>query len=315
MKILFPSEPFNTKEVDSSFTAEYEAAKLNGFEVFLFDHDEMVKTGQLKSNLPILDKEYKNIILRSWMLNALSYACLEEGLAKRGYNLINVLNEYLNCHYFTNAFPVIHSYTSKSWWTFPWHAIQSDSIRAIDWKPIRDYLGGDVIIKDYVKSEKGNPDLFILKKELDNDKFGDRVLNFIEARGKLFNVGLVFKEIVSLKKYEGQTNEWRLFFLQNKLLICNQNSDTPKEVICPSDIVISEFSLLAKKINSNFFTMDIAEKEDGTWMILELGDGQVSGLPVKGDAIGFYNKLNRMLSEISWSNVKLLCEEQNQQNK
>lgn len=296
MIILFPSEPFSPKEVDSSFKSEYEAAKLVGFEVFLFDHDEMATTGNLISNLQYNGGDYEEIILRSWMLKAEYYGCLLVGLLEKNYKLINGFNEYLNCHYFTNAYPIIHDHTSKAWWTFEWENMSNTN--TIDWKPMRDYLGGDVLIKDYVKSEKGNPDLFILNKELKNHEFYDRVLKFIEARGKLFNKGLVFKEVVELKKYEGQTNEWRMFFLNKKLLLCNQNSDNPVDVTPPDKDMINGFTELAKKVNSNFFTMDIARTEHGSWMILELGDGQVSGLPLKSDAISFYNNMNNMLQKI-----------------
>ena len=30
---------------------------------------------------------------------------------------------------------------------------------------------------------------------------------------------------------------------------------------------------------SPFFTMDLAQAEDGHWFIMEIGDGQVAGLP------------------------------------
>lgn len=120
MIILFPSEPFSPKEVDSSFKAEYEAAKLVGFEVFLFDHDEMSKTGHLKTNLPYSHGWNEPVILRSWMLKSEYYACLQVNLIEKNYTLINDVQEYWNCHYFTNAFPIIHEYTSKAWWTFDW---------------------------------------------------------------------------------------------------------------------------------------------------------------------------------------------------
>lgn len=297
MIILFPSEPFSPKEIDSSFIAEYEAAKLAGFEVFLFDHDEMVKSGHFITNIPYNHGATEKVILRSWMLKYEIYACLSVSLIEQNYELFNGLDGYANCHYFPNAFPIIKEYTSNAWWTFDWEYTMCNTDR-INWQPIRDYLGGDVLIKDYVKSEKGNSELFILKKDLKNHEFYGRILKFIEARGNLFNKGLVFKEVVELKKYDGQTNEWRMYFLKNQLLVCDRNSEAPLYSMAPYKDMIDGFSDLAKKIKSDFFTMDIAETEHGTWMILELGDGQVSGLPLKTDALGFYNKMNMLLNKI-----------------
>jgi hypothetical protein len=51
------------------------------------------------------------------------------------------------------------------------------------------------------------------------------------------------------------------------------------------------FSEIGQRIDSNFFTMDIAKKKDGEWMIIELGDGQVSGLPENTNKDDFYESL------------------------
>jgi ATP-grasp domain-containing protein len=44
-------------------------------------------------------------------------------------------------------------------------------------------------------------------------------------------------------------------------------------------------------VQSRFFTMDVAKRVDGGWMIVELGDGQVAGLPVRADVGAFYRVL------------------------
>jgi ATP-grasp domain, R2K clade family 3 len=43
--------------------------------------------------------------------------------------------------------------------------------------------------------------------------------------------------------------------------------------------------------------MDLARRGDGEWMIVELGDGQVSGLPREADADRFYSALNERWPE------------------
>ena len=54
---------------------------------------------------------------------------------------------------------------------------------------------------------------------------------------------------------------------------------------------IETFSSVAQKIQSRFFTIDVARKRDGTWNIIELGDGQVAGLPARADMEAFYQAL------------------------
>ena len=52
------------------------------------------------------------------------------------------------------------------------------------------------------------------------------------------------------------------------------------------------------KVKSRFFTMDIAKRKDGEWMIVELGDAQVAGLPDTADIPQFYQVLaERLLAQ------------------
>ncbi len=51
------------------------------------------------------------------------------------------------------------------------------------------------------------------------------------------------------------------------------------------------FSDVARQVESRFFTMDVAQTVSGEWMIVELGDGQVAGLPSRADVIKFYREL------------------------
>ena len=51
------------------------------------------------------------------------------------------------------------------------------------------------------------------------------------------------------------------------------------------------FAAVAGGVRSRFFTMDVAQRRDGDWLIVELGDGQVAGLPDHADVDGFYKAL------------------------
>jgi hypothetical protein len=89
------------------------------------------------------------------------------------------------------------------------------------------------------------------------------------------------------------TREFRLFFLKGKLIYASQyweEGDYSKAVL-PKDLFID----VAKNVKSNFFTMDIAQKTDGSWLIVELGDAQVAGLPDKADETQFYESIRTFL--------------------
>jgi len=54
---------------------------------------------------------------------------------------------------------------------------------------------------------------------------------------------------------------------------------------------------VASQIDSNFFTIDIAEKEDGKWMIIETGDGQVSDTSPGQNCLDFYMSMEGLVKE------------------
>lgn len=56
-------------------------------------------------------------------------------------------------------------------------------------------------------------------------------------------------------------------------------------------------------MQSRFFIMDVAKRIDGDWMIIELRDGQVAGLPERADVFAFYQALlKHLLVEIKKNN-------------
>jgi hypothetical protein len=57
------------------------------------------------------------------------------------------------------------------------------------------------------------------------------------------------------------------------------------------DIPLEQFQELAARVDSSFFTMDVARRVDGRWLIVELGDGQVAGLPENASVPTFYASL------------------------
>ena len=85
------------------------------------------------------------------------------------------------------------------------------------------------------------------------------------------------------------TKEFRLFRLNGQILSSFKYWDEGdyQEIVPP----INEFESFAKAIKSKFFSMDVAKEKDGNWIIIELGDGQVSGLPDNADKANFFERI------------------------
>jgi ATP-grasp domain, R2K clade family 3 len=53
----------------------------------------------------------------------------------------------------------------------------------------------------------------------------------------------------------------------------------------------------AARVRSRFFTMDLARRTTGEWIIVELGDGQVAGLRDGADAGAFFRAIGARLAK------------------
>lgn len=158
-----------------------------------------------------------------------------------------------------------------------------------------------VIVKDYVKSQKHYwNEAFFMPDASDSINVERVVREFLRLQGADLNVGLVFREFVPLLPLGAHRRsdmplslEYRIFFLDGEpILSGNYWSDGEYEGRQPD---LAPFLEIAGRIKSRFFTMDIARKREGGWIIVELGDAQVSDLQPASSVQEFYRSLNTHL--------------------
>ncbi|MBP0986989.1 MAG: ATP-grasp domain-containing protein, partial [Oscillospiraceae bacterium] len=119
------------------------------------------------------------------------------------------------------------------------------------------------------------------------EQLDDCIHQFKELRGSLYTGCICIKEYLNLKRYDGRTNEYRVFYMNHEIgTVCRnagQGSFTPE----PPQSLLQKYQTL----DSPYYTVDFAETESGEWKILETGDGQVSGLSDFQDADAYYRAL------------------------
>jgi hypothetical protein len=71
--------------------------------------------------------------------------------------------------------------------------------------------------------------------------------------------------------------------------LATAHPDIPGDL--PPDIDLSPFAPLIGSLGLPFVTADIARRTDGTWRLIELGDGQVSDRPATTDADSFLSAI------------------------
>ena len=293
--ILFCESPFQANKVDEDYEDQFIAAKENGFETLLFNFEDLISLDRftLATKRIIPNDKLANVIYRGWMLTLNQYSNLYNDLLSKNFKLINTVIEYQNCHYLPDSLRFIENRTPKT--VFEKFVNENSLEKLIEKSKI--FGENAVIIKDYVKSEKHNwESACFVENASDEVKLGQSIKNLIELRDKYLNEGIVVREFVELndlavhsKSGMPLTEEYRLFFFNKKLVGIYDYWEEGEYRLSKPDT--TEFEEIAYRVESNFFSMDIARRMNGEFIIIELGAGQVAGLPDKTDRNEFYSNI------------------------
>lgn len=275
--ILFPSDFFDQNKPDDSFKNEYLAAIDNNINVLLYSYDIFLENGKLrlKGDTSLACR----VIYRGWMLKPDKYAELYKKLQSIDLQLITSPSEYKRMHSFPEIYPELIEDTAPM--------IVYDDPDKIDYEQIRNSFR-KCMVKDYVKSVKGTDFPKCISTDIGEDEFRGLIRKFLSYRGELYTGGICIKEFLELKLYNEKTNEYRVFYCDNQAVTISRNSGQPEYLPEPPEALVKKYSSL----NSPFYTVDYAETADGSWKIIEAGDGQVSGLSDFQDEVSFYRKLS-----------------------
>ena len=271
---LFCSDPLNPNKVDPMYHDEYVAAKLR-HECLLVSF-EALQNKKLLLKGALSDKSAQ-VIYRGWMLKPEIYDFLYQALKEENMRLINTPEQYKKYHLLPGWYHDFERYTPESYWT---KGTDIDEILKIAQK-----LSGPYVVKDYVKSLKHYWKDAAYVKDIGDQKEVNRVVtNFIRLQGDQLLDGIVLRKYEPLRfiGYHPESGmplseEYRVFVLQNQIININNywQTDIKKSFTEQEYAWIRE---VAENISSNFITVDLARKKDGSLIIMEMGDGQVSGL-------------------------------------
>jgi len=70
-----------------------------------------------------------------------------------------------------------------------------------------------------------------------------------------------------------------------------RNSRQPASAAAPPEGLVASCA----ELGSPYYTVDFVELADGGWVVIEMGDGQVSGLTAAQDAVTYYHIMTDML--------------------
>lgn len=294
MILLFGCDPLDPSAPDPAFAEEVQAAKDAGWTYYLLDMEalETKSPRRLVRQVPRHERP-EMAIYRGWMLRFGEYQNLALSLFEPNVPLINRPWSYRTCHEMPFYLPDIQEHTPRTIWGRPHERRQSvlDRLSVFGDKPI--------IVRDYVKSRKHEwYTACFIPDASDREVVEATAQRFQDLQGTDFTGNLVFREYVELESAGVHpfskmplSVEWRVFYLNRKPIF--QAPYWGPGTVTGDPPVLDNFQQALNRVASDFFTVDYARRKDGTWIILELGDGQVSSIPDGTDKRAFYEALRK----------------------
>lgn len=275
--ILFPSSFFSISKVDENLQQEYDAVVETGFfDIVLFGYDKWFNEEKLiLKNAP---EKMRMAIYRGWMMKPEKYRKFYNLLIENNIELVTSPVQYEEMHIFPNVYPSVKQDTVDMS-LFPLH----DRIDVEEIKLAYDRF----IVKDFVKSVKGTEFPKYFDRSITQTEFDQWMEIFYKYRGELLTGGICIKQYVDLKQYGNSTNEFRVFYINHVPATICRNSGQGIYTPDPPFALIEKYG----NLKSEYYTVDYAELEDGSWKIIEAGDGQVSGLSENQDYVHYFRAL------------------------
>jgi len=271
---VFPQSELGP-HIDEYYQLEAKIARGAGAEVRFVSSDGVLDTPVGKTHLAVY---------RGWMMPPVRYEQLYHALFyTQGVRLINERAQYAACHWLPNALP--HLSPTPRTLVIPATDGDANTDPLSIFSCVAQYFGAaPIVVKDYVKSQAGLWDTACFIPDATDATHFAAVLNeflkWVDTEG-----GLVFREYVPLRvvsEHPRRVRECRLWVVRGGVVYAEARYD---DCACDAALRVARPAIAGLAHQSNFFTLDVAQRRNGKWIILEAGDGGVSGTDAPADVI------------------------------
>ncbi|WP_046497459.1 ATP-grasp domain-containing protein [Streptomyces odonnellii] len=279
---LFCSDPLRPVRPDPVFAEEAALARALGARTALLDHDALLG-GDTTEALARVPRGSGPYWYRGWMMDPAVYGALERDLYERGCVLLTDARGYRRAHELPGWYEEFAALTPRSvWQARPPGAAPAPGELAALAAPLGP---GPGVVKDYVKSRKHEWDEACFVPELtDHGRLAAVVERFFALQEDTLAGGVV------LRAYErfAEGGEARVWWVDGAPVLVTAHPDTPDRLPDPELGAVGE---AVRALGCRFVTTDLALRSDGEWRVVEVGDGQVSGVPAGADATALFTAL------------------------
>ena len=190
----------------------------------------------------------ETVLYRGWMLSPSDYQLLTEAIVQAGAKPFTTLEDYLLSHHIPNWYEKLSDLTPETVCFTNLETIEQE-LAKLNWQSF--------FVKDFVKSLKTS-----VGSRIESAEQVCTVITEMEKFRGQIEGGICVRQIEAID----DESEQRYFVIKGKAF-----SAYDKPI---PEIVLEA----ASRIQSDFFSVDIAMRNDGNLRIIEIGDGQVSDI-------------------------------------
>lgn len=285
MFLIFPTEVKYKAEIIGAQRAGFQGFYYNHQHIFSGDMDFML--GQIpEASLPTPG------VLRSFVMPPVAYNAIYEQLAaEKNIYLLDTPEQHLEVCSVVNHYEKVKHLCPPTVWI--------DGEAALDEAKLRTRLsafgdsGKRLMMKDYMRSAKYQREKpYDVEDHTDISQAQEAMAKFKAHHDGVINGGFVFSEYIPDLRLvhdhpfpmsnQPMNEEYRLLFFQQELLMAtNYWEEMPDYSHWLKEEELQPFKEAAQTIDSNFFTLDIARRKDGSLVLIELNPGQLAGIDYK----------------------------------
>ncbi|MFD4143153.1 ATP-grasp domain-containing protein [Streptomyces sp. NPDC058572] len=272
--VLYCSDPLNPRRVDAHFAAEAHEVRAAGGDIALIDHDALLQgdAGRAVARVP---QGMGAAWYRGWMIPADRYVDLSTALLSRRGGLLTAPDRYRAAHELPGWYGTFREVTPASVWrqTDPGQTLSAAELSAL----AAQLPAGPVVVKDFVKSRKDAWDeACYISDPADARQLHRIVGRFVELQAEFLAGGIVLRSFERFVRDESIAPELRVWWLDGEPRLITPHPDS--RVTATTAPELAHVVPSVRSLGCRFVTTDVALREDGTWRVIEVGDGQVSDL-------------------------------------
>lgn len=293
MYVAFPADPLNPRKVEPDYEFEAACARDVGFNVVVIDHDELDHRIDPKAALRSARiSESGSFVYRGWMLRSNAYAQLHDALLCKNLQPYVSVKQYEAGHHAPNSIDALTAFTPTTKFV---RIEELDNGSEIS-NALSSFSEGGVVIKDWVKSQASGywDEACYIPDVQDTAKAKEVIHRFRELQADSLVGGIVFKRYIPLLPVGAPAYEYRAFVVAGRVVGCWPRLAEANQIGSPPQELLEQ---IASCIESPFVSMDLSIDENGKWWLLEIGDGQVSGLPTPQAASPLFDALAIAMSK------------------